>query len=95
MYPLTNGMFRIQIIAKKPGGVLPGPLADGAVVHAPVLGALVRATAINASKHLRAQEKFFKVTQRSLRLLPRPPFLTLFLSSFHCPLFLSLLFSLL
>lgn len=62
IYPLSNGMFRIQIIAKKPGpGPLPGPLYDGAVVHAAVLGTLVRTTAINASKYLRAMEKFYKV----------------------------------
>lgn len=54
-------MFRIQILLKKPGLQLIGPLFDGSVVHGAVLGPLVRATAVNASKQIRAQEKFYKV----------------------------------
>ena len=64
IYPLPNAMFRIQILTKRPIPIL-GPLFDGAAVHAGVLGKLVRATAVNASKTIRAMEKFYKVTPRA------------------------------
>jgi hypothetical protein len=54
-------MFRIQILAKRSLPLL-GPLFDGAVVHEASLGCLVRATAVNASKTIRAAEKFYNVS---------------------------------
>eukprot|EP00047_Mylnosiga_fluctuans_P022346 m.118263 g.118263 ORF g.118263 m.118263 type:complete len:1710 (+) comp9227_c0_seq2:89-5218(+) len=59
IYPLQNAMFRIQILLKRPITLL-GPLVDGSVVSAEVLGPLVRATAVNASKQLRAMEPYAK-----------------------------------
>lgn len=53
IYPLPNGLFRIQI-NKKPD-IHFGPLFDGAIVDAKILPCLVRATAINASRTKRAQ----------------------------------------
>jgi hypothetical protein len=52
IYPLPNGLFRIELIKKQKQNILFGPLFDGAVVNRKSLPSLVRATAINA---LRAQ----------------------------------------
>lgn len=62
-------MFRIHILCKRPGLPLVGPLFDGSVVHGAVLGTLVRATAINASKQLRSMEKFYKVSMDDLEVV--------------------------
>ncbi|KAJ7379788.1 hypothetical protein OS493_012534 [Desmophyllum pertusum] len=60
IYPLKNHLFRIQII-KKPKVPMFGPLFDGALVDRKVLPALVRATAINAS---RASRELLPVYER-------------------------------
>lgn len=60
IYPLTNHLFRIQII-KKPKVPMFGPLFDGALVDRKVLPSLVRATAINAS---RASRELLPVYER-------------------------------
>ncbi|EDQ91053.1 uncharacterized protein MONBRDRAFT_36389 [Monosiga brevicollis MX1] len=55
VYPLSNGLFRIQLLFKSQMARLVGPLTDGAVVDGRSLGHLVRATAINADRILRMQ----------------------------------------
>jgi len=52
VYPLTNGLFRIQVF-RKPGLNLFGPLLDGMVVRKELLGQLVRQTAMNANRYVR------------------------------------------
>eukprot|EP00730_Choanoeca_flexa_P013312 TRINITY_DN5183_c0_g1_i1.p1 TRINITY_DN5183_c0_g1~~TRINITY_DN5183_c0_g1_i1.p1 ORF type:complete len:1047 (+),score=239.40 TRINITY_DN5183_c0_g1_i1:1-3141(+) len=56
IYPMTNGLFRIQLLFKTQLPRLIGPLFDGAVVDATSLPHLVRATAINADRLLRLQK---------------------------------------
>lgn len=52
IYPLRiSNLFRIQIVKKQSVGIF-GPLFDGAIVNKNVLPALIRATAINASRVL-------------------------------------------
>ncbi|KAK7504780.1 hypothetical protein BaRGS_00003808 [Batillaria attramentaria] len=58
IYPLTNGLFRIQI-NRKPEVPYFGPLFDGAIVDHLVLPGLVRATAINASRIKRSLLPYF------------------------------------
>ncbi|XP_025103645.1 ral GTPase-activating protein subunit alpha-1-like isoform X4 [Pomacea canaliculata] len=58
IYPLSNGLFRIQI-NRKPEIPFFGPLFDGAIVDFMVLPGLVRATAINASRVKRSLMPFF------------------------------------
>ncbi|XP_067682813.1 ral GTPase-activating protein subunit alpha-1-like isoform X5 [Haliotis asinina] len=58
IYPLPNGLYRIQINRKQEVGYF-GPLFDGAIVDHLVLPGLVRATAINASRVKRSQLPFF------------------------------------
>lgn len=54
IYPIeSTGLFRIQLLSK-PGVGQFGPLRDGQLVESKMLAALVRATAINASRMLRA-----------------------------------------
>lgn len=52
VYPLVNGMFRVQI-KKKDQIPSFGPLVDGAVVSPQLLPMLVRATVINANRVVR------------------------------------------
>jgi hypothetical protein len=56
LYPMTNGLFRVQMRFKAMLPRLVGPLFDGAVVDAASLPHLVRATAINADRLLRLQK---------------------------------------
>eukprot|EP00045_Choanoeca_perplexa_P018100 m.277818 g.277818 ORF g.277818 m.277818 type:complete len:1140 (+) comp17713_c0_seq1:3063-6482(+) len=56
IYPMTNGLFRIQMRFKSALPRLVGPLFDGAVVDAASLPHLVRATAFNADRMLRLQK---------------------------------------
>ncbi|KAL3872620.1 hypothetical protein ACJMK2_035835 [Sinanodonta woodiana] len=58
IYPLNNGLFRIQI-NRKPEVEFFGPLFDGAIVDQKVLPGLVRATAINASRMIRSLNKYY------------------------------------
>ncbi|XP_070180609.1 ral GTPase-activating protein subunit alpha-1-like isoform X3 [Littorina saxatilis] len=58
IYPMHDGLFRIQI-NRKPEIPYFGPLFDGAVVDHLVLPGLVRATAINASRVKRSLMPFF------------------------------------
>ena len=51
--PLPTGMFRVQLIRAKDNTITGAPLFDGAIVNRSVLGAAVRATAINAGRTLR------------------------------------------
>eukprot|EP00761_Pharyngomonas_kirbyi_P013586 gb/GECH01013615.1/.p1 GENE.gb/GECH01013615.1/~~gb/GECH01013615.1/.p1 ORF type:complete len:1163 (+),score=259.89 gb/GECH01013615.1/:1-3489(+) len=53
IYPLECGLFRIQVF-KKDEAIPPfGPLYDGMMVSRPILGDLVRMTAINANRTVR------------------------------------------
>ncbi|XP_071163714.1 ral GTPase-activating protein subunit alpha-1-like isoform X41 [Mytilus edulis] len=58
IYPLPNGLYRIQIIRK---AEIPyfGPLFNGAIVDRKILPGLVRAAAINASRIKRAQMSLY------------------------------------
>ncbi|KAJ4455434.1 putative Ral GTPase-activating protein subunit alpha-2 [Paratrimastix pyriformis] len=56
VYPLPSGLYRIQVHRKKEVP-LTGPLLDGMVVPATLLGPLVRQTAINANRTVRYQSK--------------------------------------
>ncbi|XP_052770134.1 ral GTPase-activating protein subunit alpha-2-like isoform X3 [Mya arenaria] len=58
IYPLPCGLYRIHI-DRKPEIPLFGPLFNGAIVDHKVLPGLVRATAINASRVIRAQKPFY------------------------------------
>ncbi|EDV29843.1 uncharacterized protein TRIADDRAFT_20339, partial [Trichoplax adhaerens] len=60
IYPLKNGLYRIQI-DKKPEIPLFGPLFDGAVISKSILPVLVRATAINASRAKRSQLPLYRL----------------------------------
>ncbi|XP_066550787.1 ral GTPase-activating protein subunit alpha-1 isoform X2 [Amia ocellicauda] len=53
IYPMKNHMYSIQIL-KKPEVPFFGPLFDGAIVDEKIMPTLVRATAINASRALKA-----------------------------------------
>ncbi|KAI0212730.1 Ral GTPase-activating protein subunit alpha-1 [Lamellibrachia satsuma] len=59
IYPLHNGLFRIEI-NRIPGVPFFGPLFDGAIVDDSILPGLVRATALNASQILRSLKPFYK-----------------------------------
>ncbi|KAK2161338.1 hypothetical protein LSH36_118g01037 [Paralvinella palmiformis] len=59
IYPLQNGLFRIQI-NRKPEVPYIGPLFDGAIVDDRILPGLVRATAITAGRILRLQKPYYK-----------------------------------
>ncbi|KII67135.1 Ral GTPase-activating protein subunit alpha-1 [Thelohanellus kitauei] len=61
IYPLKNGLFRINIL-KKPEVPEFGPLCDGSVVPFSFLPALVRETAINASHSTRMSNYLYKTT---------------------------------
>jgi hypothetical protein len=52
VYPLPNGLFRIQVF-KKDKVDLFGPLLDGMVISKKLLPLLVRQTAINANRTVR------------------------------------------
>ncbi|KAJ8308029.1 hypothetical protein KUTeg_012903 [Tegillarca granosa] len=58
IYPLSNGLYRIQI-QRKPEVPYFGPLFDGAILDRKVLPGLVRATAINASRVKRSLMPFY------------------------------------
>ncbi|XP_041353753.1 ral GTPase-activating protein subunit alpha-1-like isoform X2 [Gigantopelta aegis] len=58
IYPLPNGLYRIQI-DRKPEVPYFGPLFDGAILDRLVLPGLVRATAINASRVKRSSMPFY------------------------------------
>ncbi|XP_033736327.1 ral GTPase-activating protein subunit alpha-1-like isoform X2 [Pecten maximus] len=58
IYPLTNGLYRVQI-NKKPEIPYFGPVFDGAILDRKVLPGLVRATAINASRVKRSLIPFY------------------------------------
>lgn len=53
IYPLKNGLFRIQIYRKEEKVPLFGPLMNGMVVTKENLAPLVRLTAINANRAVR------------------------------------------
>lgn len=53
IYPLPNGLFRIQIFRKDERALF-GPLCDGMVVTKALLPQLVRQTALNANRYVRA-----------------------------------------
>ncbi|XP_041827330.1 ral GTPase-activating protein subunit alpha-1 isoform X7 [Melanotaenia boesemani] len=53
IYPMKNHMYSIHIL-KKPEVPFFGPLFDGAIVDMKILPAMVRATAINASRALKS-----------------------------------------
>ena len=53
IYPLPNGLFRIQIF-RKDERTLFGPLCDGMVVSKALLPRLVRQTALNANRYVRS-----------------------------------------
>jgi len=55
VYPLPNGLFRIQV-AKKEKLTLFGPLLHGMIVNKKILPYLVRQTAINACRSTRSTE---------------------------------------
>jgi len=59
IYPLPNGLFRIQVFRKERLSFF-GPLLDGMVVNKEILVPLVRQTAINASRRARNLSKGFK-----------------------------------
>jgi len=52
IYPISNGMFRVQVAQKEKVPVF-GPLIHGMTVHKRLLSTLVRLTAINAHKCIR------------------------------------------
>ncbi|XP_053376419.1 ral GTPase-activating protein subunit alpha-2-like isoform X3 [Mercenaria mercenaria] len=58
IYPQPSGLYRIHI-DRKPEVPLFGPLFNGAIVDYKVLPGLVRATAVNASRVIRAQKPFY------------------------------------
>ena len=53
IYPLVNGLFRIQIRRKEEKVPLFGPLLDGMTVPKSILAPLVRLTALNANRSVR------------------------------------------
>lgn len=59
VYPMSNGLYRIQIIKKHSVGFF-GPLFDGAILHKRIMPHLIRATAINASRVLLSNTKGFQ-----------------------------------
>ncbi|RNA27373.1 ral GTPase-activating subunit alpha-1 [Brachionus plicatilis] len=59
VYPLSNGLYRVQIIKKASVGFF-GPLFDGAILHKNIMAHLVRATAINASRVLLSSTKGYQ-----------------------------------
>jgi len=59
IYPLPNGLFRIQIFRKEKIPFF-GPLLDGMVVNKKILCSLVRQTAINASRRARSLTKGYQ-----------------------------------
>jgi hypothetical protein len=59
VYPLSSGLFRIQIF-KKDKLKLFGPLLDGMVVNQQILSELVRITALNASRSVRSTQKGYE-----------------------------------
>lgn len=68
IYPLRNGLFRIQII-KKPSVGYFGPLFDGAIVNKQTLPTLIRATAVNASRVLLSNTKGYQDLYASFSLI--------------------------
>lgn len=59
IYPLKNGLYRIQIIKKLSVGFF-GPLFDGAIISKQSLPTLIRATAMNASRVLLSNTKGYQ-----------------------------------
>ncbi len=59
IYPLRNGLFRVQV-SRKPEVPYFGPLFNEAVVDRRVLPGLVRATAINASRAKRSMLTYYQ-----------------------------------
>eukprot|EP00041_Stephanoeca_diplocostata_P038956 m.1572786 g.1572786 ORF g.1572786 m.1572786 type:complete len:2487 (+) comp25302_c0_seq39:239-7699(+) len=55
LYPLRNGMIRIQVIQKQALRVWPGPVIDGSVVDRVSAAPMVRLTALNVSREIRAE----------------------------------------
>ncbi|GAM28814.1 hypothetical protein SAMD00019534_119900, partial [Acytostelium subglobosum LB1] len=53
IYPLPNGLFRVQIYRKESKVPMFGPLVHGMAVNKQLLSTLVRQTAINAYKQIR------------------------------------------
>ncbi|EFA77784.1 RapGAP/RanGAP domain-containing protein [Heterostelium album PN500] len=53
IYPLPNGLFRVQIYRKESKVPLFGPLIHGMTVNKKLLSTLVRQTAINAYRYIR------------------------------------------
>jgi hypothetical protein len=69
IYPLRNGLFRIQITKKASVGYF-GPLFDGAIINKHSLPTLIRATAINASRillsNIKGYQDFYVHRQHSI-----------------------------
>eukprot|EP01155_Anaeramoeba_flamelloides_P043323 Anaeramoba_flamelloidesc37102_g1_i1.p1 GENE.c37102_g1_i1~~c37102_g1_i1.p1 ORF type:complete len:228 (+),score=48.73 c37102_g1_i1:386-1069(+) len=59
IYPLPNGLFRIQIFLKD-GVKLFGPLIDGMIINKKSLPNLVRTTAMFANKFTRSKQKAYQ-----------------------------------
>jgi len=59
VYPLRNGLFRIQIFKKHKVPMF-GPLLDGMVLNSRILSMLVRQSAINANRGVRATQSAFQ-----------------------------------
>eukprot|EP01027_Heterolobosea_sp_BB2_P014325 GEZU01020594.1.p1 GENE.GEZU01020594.1~~GEZU01020594.1.p1 ORF type:complete len:604 (+),score=220.01 GEZU01020594.1:413-2224(+) len=57
IYPLRNGLFRIQIYKKDEQIPTFGPLFDGMVISKRILGRMVRTTAINANRNVRFMQQ--------------------------------------
>ncbi|CAF0829024.1 unnamed protein product [Brachionus calyciflorus] len=59
IYPLSSGLYRVQIIKKHHVGFF-GPLFDGAILHKSIMPHLIRSTAINASRVLLSNTKGYQ-----------------------------------
>ncbi|XP_076027606.1 ral GTPase-activating protein subunit alpha-1 [Genypterus blacodes] len=70
IYPLKNHTYSIHIL-KKPEVPFFGPLFDGAIVDMKILPAMVRATAINASRALKSLIPLYQNLYPSFKELPQ------------------------
>jgi hypothetical protein len=53
IYPLSNGLFRVDVHTKERNMAVFGPLCDGMIVSEHILGPLVRMTAVNGNRIVR------------------------------------------
>lgn len=68
VYPLRNGLFRVTV-NRKPEVPWFGPLFDESIVGGSCLAALVRATAINASRAKRTSLPFYQQLYMLIKML--------------------------